>query len=78
MGEVLSFNDNYSPIGDLIVIATCVVILVLAYTSFVGKNRAFLIFNAMIGCLLVASFSASEMSAVMASLEVTCSAAPAI
>ena len=57
MGEVLSFNDNYSPIGDLIVIATCVVILVLAYTSFVGKNRAFLIFNAMIGCLLVASFS---------------------
>ena len=31
------YFDNYSPVGDITVIATCFVILVLIFTSYVNK-----------------------------------------
>ena len=49
--------DGYSPAGDVAVIATCAVIVILLTTSFVNRNRGFRIFMCIVGILVVASFA---------------------
>ena len=49
--------DSYSPVGDIVVIAMCFVMLVLAYTSFVSKNKTFLKYNIIVALLFVASLA---------------------
>lgn len=51
------YYDNYSPIGDIAVIAMCFVILILIYTSYVSKTRAFFLFNVIIGLIFLAAGS---------------------
>ena len=55
MGERIYF-DNYSPTGDIIVIAICLVIFVLVSTSYVAKTRSFSIFINIVVFLILASY----------------------
>ena len=57
MDGSLVFFDNYSLVGDIIVIATVVVMTILIFTSFVKRTRSFLLFLSMIFLIVVASFS---------------------
>lgn len=59
MGGVLDqfYNDNYSPVGDIVVVAMCFVMLILVYTSYVSKTRTFLYFNIIVGLLLFAAIT---------------------
>ena len=50
----LSF-DNYTPAGDVAVIAVCLVMVILLMTSYVSRTRSFRIFMAIIGLLVVAA-----------------------
>ena len=56
VGQNLYFDD-YSPTADMVVIATCFVILVLVTTSYVPKTKAFGVFLAIVGWLMLAAFS---------------------
>ncbi len=57
MSHNMVFYDNYTPVGDLIVIAIVLVILVLIFTSYVKKTRNFKIFVVMLFFIFVASYS---------------------
>ena len=54
MGQQLYF-DNYTPVGDIIVIAICMVMIVLVSTSYVNKTTNFSLFLNMIFYLVSAS-----------------------
>lgn len=54
MGAQLYF-DNYSPVGDLTVVATCLVIVILLATSYVNKTRAFAIYVNIVSYLTLAA-----------------------
>ena len=56
VGQNLYFDD-YSPTADMVVIATCFVIIVLVTTSYVPKTKAFGVFLAIVGWLMLAAFS---------------------
>ena len=47
--------DNYSLAGDVAVIATCAVIVILLFTSYVNRTRSFHIFVNIIGSLVAAA-----------------------
>ena len=51
------YFENYNPSGDIVVFAICCVIAVLLATSYVAKNRYFLLFVSMITHLLLASIT---------------------
>ena len=57
MDGSLVFFDNYSPVGDIVVIAVSVVMTVLILASYVKKTRSFVIFLSMIFVLFVSSLS---------------------
>ena len=57
MDGSLVFFDNYSLVGDIIVIATAVVMTILIFTSFVKRTRSFVLFISMIFLVVVASFA---------------------
>ena len=51
------YSDNFSPVGDIVVVAMCFVMLILVYTSYVNKTKTFLYFNIIIGLLLMAAIT---------------------
>ena len=50
------YFDNYSPVGDITVIATGFVILILLFTSYVNKTRSFYLYLNIVAYLLLAAF----------------------
>lgn len=54
MGE-LRYFDNFSPVGDLIVVAICFVIMILLITSYVRKTKAYYIFLNIVAFLIAAA-----------------------
>ena len=54
MGQQLYF-DNYSPVGDIVVIAICIVMMILVATSYVTRTKSFKIFINMIVYLTLAA-----------------------
>lgn len=54
MGQQLYF-DNYTPAADIVVLAVCFVMAILLATSYVTKNKTFIIFVNIIGYLVVSS-----------------------
>ena len=48
---------NYYPIGDIIVIALCLVVVILVQASFVKRTRSFVYFAVMIIMILIAAYS---------------------
>lgn len=57
MGEtgIQVYFDNYSPIGDITVMATCIFIVALVFTSYVKKTKSFKIFLNLIVYLFLAA-----------------------
>ena len=57
MGEtgIQVYFDNYSPIGDITVMATCIFIVALVFTSYVKKSKSFKIFLNLIVYLFLAA-----------------------
>lgn len=51
------YFDNYTPAGDITVIATCFVILILIFTSYVNKTKSFYLYLNIVGYLMLAAFS---------------------
>ena len=56
VGQQLYF-DNYSPVGDFVVVATCALIIVLIATSYVNRTTNFRLFLTMLGFLLAAAIT---------------------
>ena len=42
------YFDDYSPVGDILVVAVCAVMVILVAASYVNKTKAFRMFLAMI------------------------------
>ena len=51
------YFDKYSPVGDIVVIAVCSVILVLVLTSFIKKSKSFGLFMNMVIYIVLAAVS---------------------
>ena len=47
--------DNYTPAGDVAVIALCLVVVILLVTSYVSRTRSFRIFMNIVGALVIAA-----------------------
>ena len=52
-----SFYGSYTPVGDLVTIAVCFVILILLFCSFIKRTRSFRIFLMIVGLLLVSAYA---------------------
>lgn len=53
----IHYYENYSPVGDVIVLGTCLVLLVLMKFAYNVKSKNYRILQWMIGCLWVAGMS---------------------
>lgn len=51
------YYENYSPVGDLLVLAICFVIIILLNSAYISKTRNYNIFRAMIGLLMIAGWT---------------------
>ena len=47
--------DNYSPVGDIAVVAMCVVIVIMLLTTYVSRTRSYYIFLSIVGMLAAAA-----------------------
>ena len=56
MSRVIQMGD-YSPVGDLVVVSVCWVMIVLMLFSYIRKSKSFRIFLALIGVLMVAALT---------------------
>ena len=56
MGEnAIIYYENYSPVGDILVLATCFVFIILIGSAYISKTKNFVLFRIMIGLLMLAS-----------------------
>lgn len=55
MGEAVTYYQNYSPVGDLLVLATCFVFFILIKSAFISKTKNFAIFRIMLVLLMIAA-----------------------
>lgn len=53
----LFYGGGYSPVGDVLVLATVVIIVVLVRTVFIRPSREFGIFKTILGLLVIAAFA---------------------
>ncbi len=53
--DISTFYENYTPVGDILVIATAVVLLILLKTAYTNKNKERYIFKGIIALLTVAA-----------------------
>ena len=51
------YYENYSPVGDLLVLAICFVIIILLNSAYISNTRNYNIFLAMIGLLMISGWS---------------------
>ena len=49
--------SQYSPVGDILVIATCLVFIILIKSAYISKTKNFLLFRVMLGFLMFAGFA---------------------
>ena len=56
MAQQLYF-DNYSPVGDIIVLAICFVMIILVSTSYVNKTKSYALYLNMVIYLMLASYT---------------------
>ena len=55
--EPITYIGNYTPVGDIIVAAVCILMIILVQTTYVSRTKSYILFNGMIALLLVAVFS---------------------
>lgn len=54
-GDVITYFENYSPVGDIIVLALVFVIVILIKEAYINKTTGFKIFETMVGSILIAA-----------------------
>lgn len=52
-GDAVIYYENYSPVGDILVIATCLVFIILISSAYISKTKNFMLFRIMIGLLML-------------------------
>ena len=50
-----SYTSNYSPVGDLVVVSVCLVMLILMLFSYIRRTHSFKIFLGVVGTLILAA-----------------------
>ena len=55
--EVILYFEKYTPVGDNITMAVCIVFLILIYNSFINRTLDFFILQSIIYTLLVTAIS---------------------
>ncbi len=53
-GKTVLYYNHYSPVGDVLVIATCLVFIILIRSVYISKTKNFLLFRIILGLLMVA------------------------
>ena len=56
MGHI-DYVSNYSPIGDLVVVSVCIVMLILMLFSYVSRTRSFKVFLGIIGLVVLSALT---------------------
>ena len=54
MGGAITYYENYSPVGDVLVLAICFVFIILIKSAFISKTKNFAIFRIILGLLMIA------------------------
>ncbi len=54
---VANYYENYSPVGDILVLASCIVFLILIFTAYINHTKNFLIFRNIVFLLIIAASS---------------------
>ena len=55
--DYTAYFDNFTPVGDLVTVAVCLVMIGLVVFSYVNNNRSFKVFMAIIGFLMLAAWT---------------------
>ena len=53
--EIIRYYENYTPVADITVIATCIVFVILIYNAYINKNKSFLYLRFIIGSLAISA-----------------------
>ena len=53
--EIIRYYENYTPVADITVIATCLVFVILIYNAYINKNKSFLYLRFIIGSLAISA-----------------------
>lgn len=53
----VTYYQNYSPVGDIMVLATCIVFVILMRVAYISKSKNYKIFQNMIALLILAAVS---------------------
>lgn len=54
---MVTYYENYMPIGDVLVVATCIVFFILIHIAYINRTRSFDLFRQMLLLLFVAALS---------------------
>lgn len=55
MDGAITYYENYSPVGDVLVLAICFVFIILIRSAFISKTKNFAIFRIILGLLMLAA-----------------------
>lgn len=55
MDKAITYYENYSPVGDVLVLAICFVLIILIKSAFISKTKNFVIFRIILGLLVLAA-----------------------
>ncbi|MBR1599855.1 MAG: hypothetical protein IJ661_13230 [Lachnospiraceae bacterium] len=55
MDGAITYYENYSPVGDVLVLAICFVFIILIRSAFISKTKNFAIFRIILGLLILAA-----------------------
>ena len=64
-----TFYGNYSPVGDILVMAICFVCLILMAIAYISKSRTYTIFRLQMGLLVLAAFASMSFHFLLAKVE---------
>ena len=51
----MSYFENYTPVGDILVLATCLVFIILIHTAYISRTKNFQIFRQILALLVTAA-----------------------
>lgn len=54
MDGAITYYENYSPVGDVLVLAFCFVFIILIKAAFISKTKSFMLFRIILGLLMLA------------------------
>lgn len=57
MKETITYYENYSPVGDISVLAICFVFIILIRATYINRTKNFMLFQAMIALVMISAVS---------------------